>query len=294
MTPRVGGSTLGLLTAFGFYAIGLANFLQLPTSGGFLSSPLLLERWFAFFVYVPLIQLPLATVYLFLATDRPREAGVTSGTHPRAVGPTRVVGLFAVLAVVVAGLWVYAQQFYPAGLGSLAWLADAFLWEGGWDLLFRVYLIYFPVVVAGHLTVRAVRGGPGRDSRPPGSVPPEPPTATPEEDSADADTSSPERERPGTGSGAAATSTPSAADGQRAPPSTGVSHPPVGPAAPPTALRRRVDAVTLPARVPYWGVVALVGLALALGHTAGDLDSGIAVAGLILTLYEMQPQREPD
>lgn len=249
----IGTTSTGIALAYGFFLLGAVNYYLIPRTGGLVSlywDPLLydlvLNRFFLALVYIPLIQLPLATVFYLGARGR-------VSTIDRQPDPALVFGLFGLVAAVRVTTLV-AVSAYPWDAGSLQGLVDAVLFGrlGGVasfpELANTVFLFYFPLVVA-------IQRLPGR-GQPGGGEPAAP------GDSRSAG-------QP------AGTAPRSASPGSRA-----------------LAAAQGVSNVRL--GVPYWVLVVVVAVVLVAGLATGGLESAIGIAGILLSLYQLQPGREPD
>lgn len=157
--PRlIGSSRAGMILAFGFFLLGALNFYLIPSTGGIIGgywNPLLydlvLNEFFLVLVYIPLIQLPLATGFSLGSRDRSTHGGLS-------LNPLAVYGLFGMVAATRVALLV-AGSVYPWDAGELQLLVDLVLFErlGGVVsvpvVVNTVFLFYFPLVVAVQLLI---------------------------------------------------------------------------------------------------------------------------------------------
>lgn len=254
---RVGSSTVGIGLATAFFLVGAVNFYLIPTTGGLTSSywhpvlyDIVLSRPVLVLIYIPLVQLPLATVYLLRSRELPE----------RRLGPRFVFGLFGLIAILRVAI-LAAEVAYPLDAGSLQPVVDTILFGefvgrvGIPEFVTTVYLWYFAGAVYAGLLVDRL----GRRGRPDADLASTPPSQT--GDRLDDD-------QVGSSQGTVA-----AAEGHR----RGVR------------AQWSVPGVSAELRIPFWAVAGGVAVLLIGGAVTGGLESAIGVAGILLSLYELQP-----
>lgn len=152
---RITRPAVGWLLAAAVYVTGVVHLALVPRTGGVTALywhpglyAFLTNEAAMTFVYVPLIQLPLAV----LTYQRLQSAGPVGVPLPRSTRRLRlsahpvVVG-FLLLAGALGGLWLLGGA--AMGIGFLDVLLGVLRWGVGWQLVFGLYLLYVPLVALG-------------------------------------------------------------------------------------------------------------------------------------------------